>query len=69
MEHKVDIAAYPLMVVEQKWDQSVKTAIGQIKDKNYPEKLKDFEKILLVGISYDKDSKKHECRIEEYLNP
>ena len=66
MEHKVDIAAYPLMVVELKWDQTSQTAIGQIRERNYPERLKGFEKILLVGISYCKDSKKHECSIEEY---
>ena len=65
-KHKVDIAAYPPMVIELKWDQTAQTAIEQIRERNYPERLKDFEKILLVGISYDKDSKKHECRIEEY---
>ena len=65
-KHNVDIAAYPPMVIELKWDQSAETAIRQIRDRNYPERLKGFEKILLVGISYCKDSKKHECSIEEY---
>ena len=65
-KHNVDTAAYPPMVIELKWDQTSETAIRQIRDKNYPEKLKGFEKILLVGINYDKDSKKHECVIEEY---
>ena len=65
-KHNVDIAAYPPMVIELKWDQSAETAIRQIRDRNYPEKLKGFEKILFVGINYDKDSKKHECEIEKY---
>ena len=65
-KHNVDTAVYPPMVIELKWDQTAQTAIEQIRERNYPERLKDFEKILLVGISYDKDSKKHECRIEEY---
>ena len=65
-KHNVDITAYPPMVIELKWAQSADTAIRQIRDRNYPEKLKGFEKILLVGINYDKDSKKHECIIEEY---
>ena len=65
-KHNVDMAAYPPMVIELKWNQTAETAIRQIRDRNYPEKLKGFEKILLVGINYDKDSKKHECVIEEY---
>ena len=65
-KHNVDTAVYPPMVIELKWDQSADTAIRQIRDRNYPEKLKGYEKILLVGINYDKDSKKHECIIEEY---
>ena len=65
-KHNIDVAAYPPMVIELKWDQTAQTAIVQIRDRNYPEKLKNFEKMLLVGISYDKDSKKHECIIEEY---
>ena len=46
-------------------------AIDQILSKKYPDALKNFgTKILLVGISYDKDapkkSKKHSCKIVEY---
>ena len=68
-KHNVDAEKYPPMVVELKWDDTAKTAIKQIKDRNYPDKLKSFEKILLVGISYEKDiekNKKHKCIIEEY---
>ena len=69
-KHNVDTEKYPPMVVELKWDYSVETAIKQIKDRNYPDKLKSFEKILLVGISYEKDiekNKKHKCIIEVLL--
>lgn len=65
----IDTTAYPPMIIELKWEQSAETAINQIKARNYPEKLKNFEKILLVGISYSKDAKenkKHRCIIEKY---
>lgn len=56
----------PAIVVELKWNQSAKTAIEQIKKNQYGEKLEDFfGEILLVGISYNKTSKKHICRIEK----
>lgn len=58
---------YPALVVELKWNKNVHTAIQQIRDKNYPQSLLAYTgNILLVGISYDKESKVHECRIEEY---
>ena len=56
----------PAMVIELKWDRSADTAIRQIKEKRYAGVLKDYaNKILLVGINYDKETKKHECVIEE----
>lgn len=58
---------YPALVVELKWNKNVHTAIQQIRGKNYPQSLLAYTgNILLVGISYDKESKVHECRIEEY---
>ena len=43
------------------------TAINQIKQKNYPSKLADYTgDILLVGINYNKETKEHASRIEEY---
>ena len=58
---------YPALVIELKWDKNAKTALQQIKDKKYPNSILNYTgKILLVGISYDKKSKKHECVIEEY---
>lgn len=61
----------PVIVVELKWDKSAETAITQIKSKKYPDGLSQLsadEKIILVGISYERDGKegdkKHTCRIE-----
>jgi hypothetical protein len=55
------------MIVELKYDNTAEGAIRQIKDKKYVDSLKDYQgKILLVGINYDKKSKKHSCVIEEY---
>lgn len=55
----------PAIVVELKYDKTVETAISQIKEKRYIDILKDYEgNILLVGINYDKKTKKHECLIE-----
>ena len=57
----------PAMVVELKWNQSAETAIRQIKEKQYCQSLEAYRgRILLVGISYDKDSRSHMCRIEEW---
>ena len=57
----------PAVIIELKYDKSAKSAIEQIKEKNYSDCLKDYTgEILLVGINYDKDdkSKKHSCVIE-----
>lgn len=55
----------PPMIVELKWDKSARTALDQIKDKEYTEKLSEYAgKILLVGINYNKQTKEHECIIE-----
>ena len=60
------LSSYPALVIELKWNESTGTAIDQIKERDYPEILKPFsDNILLVGISYDKDSKKHSCKIEQ----
>jgi len=63
-------SALPALVIEMKWNKSAKGAIAQIKDRHYPDALKDFGgDILLVGINYDKDApagkRKHECVIEQ----
>ena len=56
----------PAMLVELKWDKSADAAIKQIKNKKYPKVLNDYKgNILLIGINYNKKSKKHECIIEK----
>ncbi len=58
-------ANLPALLLELKWDKTAETALKQIETKNYPQSLKDYVgEILLVGISYDKGTKKHECLIE-----
>lgn len=55
----------PAIVVELKFDKSVRAAISQIKEKGYAESLKEYAgEVVLVGINYDKKTKKHECIIE-----
>lgn len=60
----------PAMIVELKWNQSSGGAIAQILEKGYH---KVFEKyggdVILAGISYDRKSKKHECRITRLALP
>ena len=56
----------PAMVIELKCDEVVDTAIRQINDKGYTGVLADYRgDVLLVGISYNKKTKKHSCRIEK----
>lgn len=62
------IQDYPALVAELKWNQNAKTALQQIKDKKYPESIEQYSgDILLIGISYDKKSKVHQCKIEKCL--
>ena len=58
---------FPALLVELKWNKKAQAALQQIKDKKYVQAIAGFTgNILLVGISYDKKSKEHECMIEEY---
>ena len=55
----------PALVVELKWNKSAKGAIDQIKEKKYMAGLEEYmENILLVGINYDKRTRKHTCEIQ-----
>ena len=57
----------PAMIVELKWDKTAKGAINQIKNKQYFESLKEYQgNLLLVGINYDKQTREHQCVIEEF---
>lgn len=56
----------PAVMIELKWDKSAEGAIQQIKNKEYIDALKDYQgDLLLVGINYDKKTKKHSCIIEK----
>ena len=55
----------PAIVVELKWKQSAQTALDQIRERNYPESMKDYAgEVILCGINYDKETKVHTCVIE-----
>lgn len=57
----------PALVVELKWDETAETAISQIKNKKYCKSLEEYQgNILLVGITYDKKTKEHQCIIEQF---
>lgn len=54
------------MLIELKWDKDVKSALDQIKQKQYPKALEHYQNdVLIVGINYDRDTKKHSCNIEK----
>ena len=55
------------MIVELKYDRSAEGAIHQIEEKNYVKALEEYKgNVLLVGINYDKETKKHSCVIREW---
>ena len=57
----------PALVIELKYNQDADTAIDQIRRKDYPEKVAQYTgNLLLVGISYDRQTKRHQCRIETF---
>ena len=61
--------ASPAIVIELKYHQAVDTAIAQIKRREYPAKVAQYVgNLLLVGISYDRETKQHACRIEPYTD-
>jgi hypothetical protein len=54
----------PAIVLELKYNQDADAAIDQILRKQYPAKVAEYTvELLLVGINYDKQQKKHQCRI------
>ncbi len=56
---------FPVLIIELKWNKPADSAIGQIKQKNYPAILQNLSTpIILVGITYDDKTHKHDCRIE-----
>ena len=57
----------PAIIFELKCDHSPEDAIAQIKEREYPRKVSEYtQDIILVGINYDRATKKHSCRIEKW---
>ena len=57
----------PAIVIELKSNETPSKAIAQIKDRHYTDKVAEYTgDILLVGISYDVESKEHQCQIETW---
>ncbi len=57
-------SGWPMLVIELKWNKSASGAIAQILDKKYPSAFNNYNgDILLVGINYDREDRKHTARI------
>ena len=57
----------PAIVLELKVSKNADTAIDQILRKDYPAKVKEYaDRLLLVGINYDRETKQHTCKIVEF---
>ncbi|MBQ7495749.1 MAG: AAA family ATPase [Bacteroidaceae bacterium] len=57
----------PAIVLELKCNKNADAAIDQIKRRQYPAKVAEYaDRLLLVGINYDRETKQHTCRIENY---
>lgn len=64
----MDCSNKPAMIVELKYDKDADAAIEQIHRKEYKGKVLEYtDNLLLVGINYDKETKKHTCIIEKYI--
>ena len=58
----------PAILLELKYDKDANTAISQIKQQKYTDALSYYVgEIVLVGINYDKSTKKHSCIIERTM--
>ena len=56
----------PALLVELKWNKDADGAIAQIREKEYCRSLEEYHgNLLLVGITYDRKTKEHICRIEK----
>ena len=56
----------PAIIIELKVNKDADSAIDQIRRKEYPAKVEEYaDRLLLVGINYDRETKQHTCRIEK----
>ena len=59
----------PAIVLELKVNKDADTAISQIFRKDYPAKVREYcDRLLLVGINYDRDTQQHTCQIDRIEN-
>lgn len=58
----------PAFIVELKYDKTARSALQQIKDRQYTQALEGYSgEILLVGINYNEEkAKPHSCVIERH---
>lgn len=56
----------PAIILELKVEGSAQSAITQIKERNYMQKVEKCREIILVGICYNKTEKRHWCAIEKH---
>lgn len=57
----------PAMIIELKRNDTVDSAVEQIKEKRYFDSLEKYQgDLLFVGINYDEKDKTHTCQIEKY---
>ena len=55
----------PAIIVELKYVGTTGTALDQIRDRHYPDKVAEYTgDILLVAVTYDRKTKEHRCEIE-----
>ena len=58
----------PAVIVELKYNDTTDTAIDQIHQRQYPQKVAEYTgDILLVAVSFDKKTKQHDCQIERWV--
>ena len=59
----------PAILVELKVDKTAETAIRQILERRYTGALQQYKgEIIIVGLSYDRESKQHTCEIRSIKN-
>ena len=46
--------------------KSCEAALDQIREKNYVQRVESAKEILLAGINYEKETKRHQCKIERW---
>ena len=57
----------PAIILELKVNRDADSAIAQIHRRQYPAKVAEYaDRLMLVGINYDRQTKQHTCRIEHW---